>query len=537
MADIDTDVLVVGAGPAGLALALELGIRGIQVQVVERNKRGGLAPRAKTTNVRTRTHLRRWGIADALAAASPLGIDYPNDIHFVTSLTGHRLAVFHDAFNAAPGRNAAYPEHAQWVPQYTLERVMLERAQALGTVNIRFGTTFVFAEQDDESVTATVATGEDSSETIKARYLIGADGARSAVRDLIGAKMQGSYGLSRNYNIVVRAPGLEKAHDQGPGVMYLQIGANGLSIIGPMDEGDIWYFGAQGPKDGVQPSNEDLVALIKSSTGIDLPYEILSADQWVASELLADRYSQGRIILAGDACHLHPPFGGYGMNMGVGDGVDLGWKIAAELQGWAGRGLVGTYETERRPVHEAVMAEAVANHAMIVGSPWRDGLDEDTPEGQALRAVVGAGIQIAKAREYHTLGTVLGLGYEVSPIIDHEDEPVPARDGQVYRPDARPGSLAPHLWLADGRSLYDEFGPGFAIVATDDADERQIGRAVSEAHALGAPICVVRPGLETRALYKSTLTLVRPDQYVAWRGEDWSDGALRRACASPTATQ
>ncbi len=525
----DFDVVVIGAGPVGLALAIELGMRGVQVLLAERNSRSGLAARAKTTNTRTRAHLRRWGIADALAAASPLGVDYPNDIHFVTSLSGFPLAVFRNAFNAAPDRDEAYPEHAQWIPQYTLERVMLEHARTLPSVTVRFDTTFIGAEQDGETVTSRLRDNAGEVSGVTARYLIGADGARSAVRELIGATMKGTHGISRHSNVVFHAPGLAQAQVHGPGVMFLQIGPSGVSIVGPMDKGDIWYFGT-GLRDGEPLSDEAVVKQIKLTTGIDLPYKILSADQWTASELIADKYSEGRIILAGDACHLHPPFGGYGMNMGVGDAVDLGWKIAAELQGWGGPGLVASYEAERRPVHRFVIEEALANLQMIVGSPWRDGLADDTPQGAAMRAQVGAGIQAAKAREYHTLGTVLGLGYEDSPIIDGERTPPPPHDGQKYTPTARPGALAPHGWLADGRSLYDAFGSGFALVVADGADEAQVSEAVSEARVLGAPFNIVRSGPAITDRYQADLTLVRPDQHVAWRGDRWN-GALRRALA------
>ncbi len=529
MSETQFDVVVIGAGPVGLALAIELGMRGVRVLVAERNSRGGRAPRAKTTNARTRTHLRRWGIAGKLAAASPLGVDYPNDVHFVTSLAGYPLAAFRNAFNAAPDRAEAYPEHAQWVPQYTLERVMLEHARTLPSVDLRFDTTFAEAEQGGDTVTTRLRDLEGEVSTFTSRYLIGADGARSAVRELIGATMQGTHGISRHSNVVFHAPGLAQAQVHGPGVMFLQIGRNGLSIVGPMDAGDIWYFGT-GLREGEPLSDDKVVDQIKLTTGIDLPYRILSADQWVASELIADKYSQGRIILAGDACHLHPPFGGYGMNMGVGDAVDLGWKIAAELQGWGGPDLVASYEAERRPVHRFVIEEALANHQMMLGSPWRDGLDEGTPEGEAVRKGVGAAIQAAKAREYHTLGTVLGLGYETSPIIDSEPGPAPAHDGQHYTPSARPGCLAPHGWLDDGRSLYDAFGQGFALVVAGGADEAQVALAAQEAQVLGAPFEIIRPAPAIADLYEADLTLVRPDQHVAWRGQRWN-GALRRAVA------
>ncbi len=525
----DTDVVVVGAGPAGLALAIELGIRGVRVLLAERNQRAGHAPRAKTTNVRTRTHLRRWGIADRLAEASPLGIDYPNDVIFVTRLGEYQLAHFKDAFNAAPERSPLYPEHAQWIPQYMLEKVMRERVAQLSSVEMRYDATFLSADQDDEIVASTFTDGAGASRRITSRYLVGADGARSAVRQLIGATMEGQYGLSRNYNIIFRAPGLVEAHPQGRAVMYWQVNQSGVSVIGPMDNDDTWFFMPLGMKEGESLSNSDAAAAIARATGIKLPYEILSTDEWVASRLLATHYGHGRIFLAGDACHLHPPFGGYGMNMGVGDGVDLGWKIAAVLQSWGGNTLLESYELERRPVHEAVILEAVANQGALGGQLGRDELEDEGLEGDAIRHEVGERILAAKAREFHTLGTVLGLPYRDSPVIEYEDGAPPERDGYVYHPSASPGCLAPHAWMRDGRSLYDLFGDGFTLVVGDRAEEAQVTSAMEDARALRVPLAIVR--LEdpaSAALYEADLTLVRPDQHVAWRGDKWNGTALRR---------
>ncbi|HXK21316.1 MAG TPA: FAD-dependent monooxygenase, partial [Myxococcota bacterium] len=330
--------------------------------------------------------------------------------------------------------------------------------------------------------------------------------------------------------IVFRAPGLASAHVHGPAVMYWQLARGGVTIVGPMDRDDRWFFGT-GMPEGQTLSNAEAAAAIAKATGIALPYEILSSDEWVASELLADRYRAGRIFLAGDACHLHPPFGGYGMNMGIGDGVDLGWKLAAVLQGWGGSALLDSYEAERRPVHRKVMDEAVANHAFLGGALWRDGLDEDSPAGEALRREVGARLLEVKKREFHTLGTVLGLGYDDSPLVAREPGPPPVHDGQVYHPSARPGYLAPHAWLPDGRSLYDLFGPGFSLVVADGADENEVARAASDARALGVPLARVRaPGVPLAELYEAPLALVRPDQHVAWRGERWTS-PLHRAVA------
>ena len=525
---IHTDVLIVGAGPAGLAAAIELGLRGVRVLVIERNARVGFAPRAKTTNVRTRTHLRRWGIADRLAAEAPFGIDYPNDMVFVTRLSGDELARFENAFNASPVRSPLYPEHAQWVPQYTLEKVLLEKARSLAGVEVRFDTTFLSAEQNDAEVTGIIEHASGETQRVISRYLIGADGARSRVRELIGAKLEGRHGLSHHYNIIFRAPGLAEAHGHGPAVIYWQIGKDGFSAIGPMDAGDIWAFMPGSAKAGETLTDEEAVALIRDRTGIDLPYEILSADSWSASELIADRYSDRRIILAGDACHLHPPAGGYGMNMGVGDGVDLGWKIAATLQGWGGPELVSSYEAERRPVHRAVIDEAIANYAIYVAPPPPE-IEDNTPQGEAIRATAGAGIQASKGREFNTLGTVLGLCYRDSPITAREEGPVPVHDSEVYRPEARPGCLAPHAWLDDGRSLYDLFGQGFSLVVAAGAEQGEIDKASDDARALGVPLTVVGPrDVPIEELYGANLALVRPDQHVAWRGDRW-DGVLARA--------
>jgi 2-polyprenyl-6-methoxyphenol hydroxylase-like FAD-dependent oxidoreductase len=513
-------VLIVGAGPTGLALAIELGHRRIPCLVVERNPRVGFAPRAKTTNVRTREHFRRWGIADTLRAASPLGVDYPSNVLFVTRLAGHALARFDNALYCAPGRNPLYSEHAQWIPQYTVEEVMRAHAATLPSVQIRFNCELQSFEGSQAQVSARlrdVETGEVTS--LDVDYLVGADGARSMVRDCIGARMEGSYGLSRNYNVVFRAPGLAQAHSHGPAIMYWQVNGDVPSIIGPMDSGDRWFFmpTAVGPDVRFQPA--DAPDLIRRSTGIALPYEVLSSDEWVASRLLADKYRARRVFLAGDACHLHPPFGGYGMNMGIADGVDLGWKLAAALQGWGGAALLDSYEIERRAVHQYVLDEATANHATLGNQLWQAGLEDDTPQGAALRARTGERIAAAKMREFNTLGVMLGYRYEGSPVIAPDGTPAPAQDFVNYRPSARPGCLAPHAWLHDGSSLYDRFGPGFTLLITDDSDELAVGELHGQAERLGIPLTIFRPrGTAVGDLYQARYALVRPDQHVAWRG-------------------
>ena len=521
-----TRVLIIGAGPAGLAMAIELGHRGIPCVLVERNARTGFAPRAKTTNVRTREHLRRWGIAQELRKASPLGVDYPSNVLFVTRLAGWELARIENALYCAPGKNPLYSEHAQWIPQYTVEEVMRAHAQTLPGVELRFNSELTGFEQDARGVMAQVR-GADGVHSIACDFLVGADGARSFVREAIGARLEGSYGLSRNYNVVFRAPGLAQAHRHGPAIMYWQVNGDVPSIIGPMDRGDTWFFMPTAVATGTHFSAGDAPDLIRRSSGIDLPFEVLSSDEWTASRLLANRYRDRRVFLVGDACHLHPPFGGYGMNMGVADSVDLGWKLAALLQGWGGQALLDSYEIERRPVHEMVLEEAVSNHQLLGNQLWRPGLEDEGDAGERLRAEIGARIAQAKVREFDTLGVVLGYRYGSSPVIVADGTPAPAHDFINYVPTARPGSLAPHAWLHDGSSLYDHFGAGFTLLAAGDAPEDELDRARAAARDAGVPLTVLRPREGAIAdLYRARLSLVRPDQHVAWRGDVWpADGA------------
>ncbi|WP_206243664.1 FAD-dependent monooxygenase [Novosphingobium terrae] len=529
-------VVIVGAGPAGLGAAIELGSRQIPCLVLERNARAGHAPRAKTTHVRTREHLRRWGIADELAKAAPFGVDYPSHVHFVTRLGGPGIARFDHALSCSPARDERYSEHGQWIPQYKLEAVMRAHAATLPDVTLAFGQEYLGFEQDADGVRLRirdVARGEERA--ITADYLIGADGARSSVREHMGATMQGTHGLSRNYNTIFRAPGLAQAHGHGPGIMFWQLNSEVPSLIGPMDDDDRWFFMPTLVGKDVTYSQDEVRDLIRRSTGIDMDYEILSSDEWIASRLLADRYRQGRVFLTGDACHLHPPYGGFGMNMGIADSVDLGWKIAAVLQGWGGPALLDSYEAERRPAHDFVLDEAEANHALSPNRLSKPGLEDMTPEGEAARTELADYIRTAKHGEFYALGVVLGICYEHSPVIVPDGSDAHWTRSHDYVPSAMPGCLAPHRWLADGRSLYDLFGPGFTLLALGggggggdgEDDDEDLARAEAEAAAQAVPLRVVRlddPALD--GLYQARRALIRPDQHVAWRGAAWPETGL-----------
>ncbi len=521
MTDETIDVLIAGAGPVGLSLAIELGHRGIGCLVVERNDRIGYSPRAKTTNVRTREHLRRWGIADALRQASPIPPDYPPNVVFATRMNGPLLARFENAMHGRRERNELFSEESQWVPQYTLEEVLRIHAVSLPGVRILFSHELAGFEQDDDGVTARVQDVQTrDGRTVRSKFLVGADGARSFVRDAIGARMEGNAPALRNSSIIFRAPDLAARQVHGDAIMYWLVNADVPALLGPMDQHGLWFFMATKLPDDLNPATVDAAALIRTSTGIaDLEIEVVRTDLWIAQSLIADRYSNGRAFLAGDACHLHPPFGGFGMNMGIGDAVDLGWKLAATIKGWGGPNLLASYQQERRPVHQRVMNEAAINYATVGNQLVRPSIEAAGPDGDRTREEVGATIRETKSREFNTLGVVLGYRYSDSPILIPDGTTAPPEHTVNYVPSAVPGCLAPHLWLEDGTSLYDHFGPGYTLLVTDGTSDG-VSSFAEHAIAKGVPLTVLRlADLRLPLRYEARFVLIRPDQHVAWRAD------------------
>ncbi len=526
-----TQVLVVGAGPVGLALAIELGLRGIETIIVEKRSRTGAQPRAKTTNVRTMQHMRRWGLADALRAAAPLPYDYPTDVVFSTTLYGRTLTTIENAFAGAKRRDPRFPEPAQWVPQYTVEKILHERIATLPSVHLFSGTSFEEASQSSTDVTATIRDLETGARrTVRAQYLVGADGAKSRVRDIIGAKMTGEHAFALNYNLILRIPELDRTPPARRAIMYWLINPESPGVLSPLDCDGEWAFITRLAPGVTEISDDEVIRRVHAAIGrpkTEMPIEILARDYWAAHRLIADRYRERRMFLAGDACHLHPPFGGYGMNLGIADGVDLGWKLAAVLQGWGGDGLLAAYEAERRPVHLRTINEAVENYRTLSDQLLKDDLDAEGAAGERARAAVAEEIVATKTREFDTLGVVLGARYDDSSIIMDDGSTTPAEHYANFEPSAHPGCLAPHAWLDDGSSLYDHFGLGYTLLLLSDTATALAHDIEDAAAAAAVPITLLDlRGRTLGNLYAAPLALIRPDQFVAWRGANVDAAAL-----------
>jgi 2-polyprenyl-6-methoxyphenol hydroxylase-like FAD-dependent oxidoreductase len=526
---VNTQVIIVGAGPVGLTLAIDLGRRGVRCILLEQKDAPQFLPKMERCNARTMEIYRRLGVAQIIRDAG-FPRDVPMDVFIVTSLVEPPLlhlpypSVAQAQAEIAACADGSMPlEPYQLISQYTLEPLLKSVAETLPTVDLRYGHEFISFEQDAAGVCARVKCG-DSTIELSAHYLVGCDGGSSNVRRHLGIGLQGEANLLQLRQALYRCDDLFERIPIGKGRHYHVADAHSTFLI---VQDSTRHFTLH----SVVDSDDAMKTMFEQTVAMPVNYEMLSCAPWRQNLLLADRYGHKRVFLAGDAVHLVIPTGGLGMNSGVGDAVDLSWKLAATLKGWGGPALLASYEIERRQIG-ARNVEA-SRYASRGRRAWRaaykPNIRDRTPEGAAIRANLSRIADVEQRKSNEMIGAELGYRYADSPIIFPEAGDAPETDFMKYVPTSWPGARLPHVWLADGTAMHDRIGDGYTLLCLRGA--RANTPALAQAFAsFAAPFSVVEIDEERpRDVYGYDLLLLRPDLHVVWRGNGLPDDPAKLA--------
>jgi 2-polyprenyl-6-methoxyphenol hydroxylase-like FAD-dependent oxidoreductase len=537
-----TQVAIVGGGPSGLILAIELGRRGVPCVLLEEDATPPTLPKANATTSRTMEHYRRLGFAAEIRALG-LPEDYPQDIAYFTRYTAYELARLpgrsrREAIAAREGADSRWPtpEPLHRVQQMYIEAILKVHAERWPAADVRFGWRARKLEQREGGVTLEaeeVSTGK--TQRFDADYAVGCDGPRSLVRASLGIGYEGLAREERDFMggkmlaVFIRSSALRELVPRA--WQYWAMNREQRALLNAIDGRELWVLHVQLPRAGADPAVYARESLVKAS-GRDFPFEILGVAEWTAGfTLVAERFGAGRAFIAGDAAHLFTPTGGQGYNTSVDDASNLGWKLAAVCQGWGGPGLLASYESERRPIalRNTRFARAMAESIGTIELPAE--VEEAGLAGDAARAALGERLLRHAATEFDIPGIHLGVCYSDSPIVLSDGTSAPADDWHRYTPNATPGARAPHVWLAEGVSIFDRFGRDFTLLRFDAGiDVRPIEAA---ARRRKLPLAVLDvSSREAREVYARDLALVRPDHHVAWRGNALpgdADSLLARA--------
>ncbi len=516
-----TDVVIAGGGPVGLSAAVELGSRGIGCIVLEQN--AGVLPLPKMNHVNTRSmeQCRRWGIAKQVREAG-WPPDHPLDAAYVTSLAGYEVKRFEQPSQRDRLVPDYTPEGSQRCPQIWFDPILAAHASSFPGVDVCFRNRFDAFEQTATGVSVR-ATALDSDEcySIEAQYLVAADGAGGRIRKTLGIERDQTGPSVEQFAITLRTRHFFDFHDKRRAAFYFVLDAGGgvRGVITPTDGEELWRFNWS-VRPGESVEGFDAHAAVRRLAGQDFDFEILDVKPWTIRLALAQRYLQDRVLLAGDAARTLSPTGGLGMNTGIGDAVDLGWKLAATIQGWGGPRLLESYDAERRETGARINAESLRNLVRFRTLQERAALDDRGPDGDAARVEVAEALEENGFElEFTNDGVNMGYRYDDSPIIVPDESEAPAYDPNVYVQTSYPGGRAPHAWLPDGRSTLDLFGRGFVLLRLGDSPPSGT-RFEDAARVQGVPFeSIYIESAEVAARYERPLVLVRPDGHVAWRGD------------------
>jgi 2-polyprenyl-6-methoxyphenol hydroxylase-like FAD-dependent oxidoreductase len=523
-----SSVLIVGGGPAGLVVAIELGRRGVPCVVFEQTTEPPPFPKANSTTSRTMEHYRRLGLSQEIRQVG-LPETYTPDISYHTHFADYELARLRwpsikEALASKPDPRWPTPEPMHRGQQMYIEPVLRRHAQQIPAINLRLGWKVEAIEEglDGVSIRAVeLASGKASD--ISGDYLVGAEGPRSLVREALGIKYEGTGAEDREFlggrmlATFFKAPEFYSFTSKRPSWQYWAISKRRFGALVAIDGKGLFVLHTQLPR-GVEKSEAFARESIEITAGREFSYEIIDIAEWTAGfTLVAERYSSKRIFLAGDSAHLFTPTAGLGYNTSVDDAANLGWKLAAVCNGWGGSNLLPSYGIERKPIAErnTRFARSIAEYFRSMSLP--EGLEDQGSAGDSARAEYGKHLELLGAKEFDAPGIHFGVYYGNSPIVMGEPGSTPADDPNLYIPHARPGARAPHVWLKQGESLYDSFGQDFTLLKFNaKASTSEIEHA---AKSRGVPLKILPiDSVDARALYGHDLVLIRPDQHIAWRG-------------------
>jgi 2-polyprenyl-6-methoxyphenol hydroxylase-like FAD-dependent oxidoreductase len=533
--DHDLPVVIVGAGPVGMFLALDLAWRGVRSLLVERDLEPRRDPKGNTHNARTMEHYRRLGIADDIRRLG-LPAAQSTDVIYVTRLDGFELGRIampssreKIAQRTTPQPMDQVPEPLHRANQVYVERLLHERVMASAFIEPLLGWEYQGSREEDGQLRVDIGpVGGGETRQLRCAYLVGCDGGRSAVRRDLKIRFSGEDSFDDGFMGAamrashLRIPGFYRTFRGTPGWQYWVLNPDAMLALVDLNGVDEFLLHSSVEQ---AVTEADVVALVRRCAKAEIDVKLLSSRSWTAGRaLVAERYGEGRTFLAGDAAHIFTPTGGFGMNTGIEDAANLAWKLAAALQGWGGPFLLATYESERLPVGIRNTGAARRHAIHLRDIPLTAALEHDSAEGAAARTEVGALIPMF-AEEFASIGIQLGARYDTSAIVAQEPDAHPPEDALGrYEPSSLPGGRAPHLWLPDGRSLFDLIGRGFLLVRFAPAPSADA--LLDEARARGVPMGLADIDLpEARTLYPYNLALIRPDHHVAWRGDVVADPA------------